>query len=245
MGKPAVSLVLNTYNRAPLLRNTLDSFVKQSFKDFEVVLIDDGTDAETPVVAAEQWPFPLRYHRMNREKKPGYGNPARPNNVGIRMAQADTIILQNAEVMHSGNEVIAKLLSLCGDNNAVFAQVHAANEYGGGAAWYCHKTFSPRPFFFCGALRKKWFEELRGFDEDIFPGYGFDDVQFADRLEKAGVTFDFSNIEVTHQFHGYSYVHGDPINALTEANYYEWKRKFKAGEVGLEVNLGHDWGRLF
>lgn len=242
MGKPAVSLVLNTYNRAPLLRNTLDSFVKQSFKDFEVVLVDDGTDAETPALAVEPWPFPLRYHRMNREKKPGYGNPARPNNVGIRMAQADTIILQNAEVMHSGNEVIAKLMALSDDNAATFAQVQAANQMGGFALWYCHRTFSARPFFFCGALRKAWFEKLRGFDED-YEYYGFDDCDFADRLAKCGVRFDYTDVDVTHQFHGYSCDSSDPKNQIPVWLYKKKTEDMAAGLIGIERNLGREWGK--
>ncbi len=232
MSKPAVSIVTTTFNRAPLLEKTLESFAYQQFKDYEVIVVDDGTDQETPALCGRSWPFPLGYVRLDRVKQPGYGNPAYPNNVGIRLAQADTIILQNAEVMHSRQEVILSLLGCVEDNNAVFAQVHAMNADGGGGQWYCHKTFSPRPFFFCGAIRKKWFDDLRGFDEHRFPGYGFDDVQFADRLTARGVRFDFTAIEVAHQFHGYSYVHGAPLNTQTELAYARWKHAFDLGKLG-------------
>lgn len=242
MNTPAVSLVLNTYNRARLLRNTLDSFVKQSFKDFEVVIVDDGDDTVTPKLVEEGWSFPITYHRMNRVKKPGYGNPARPNNVGIRLAKAETIILQNAECMHSGNEVIYKLRSLCDHTNAAFAQVQATNALGGFALWYCHKTFSPRPFFFCGALRKSWFEKLRGFDED-YEYYGMDDVDFADRLTASGVRFDYTDVEVTHQFHGYSCDSADANNQIPIWTYKKKTEDMAAGLIGVERNLGREWGQ--
>lgn len=242
MNKPAVSIIMTTYNRAPLLRNTLESFRKQSFTDYEVVVVDDGNDEETPQLVAETWPFPVKYHRLNREKYKGYNNPARPNNVGIRMAEGDTIILQNAECMHSGNEVILKLAAACGDNDCVFAQVFAADQTGGGNMWYCHKTFSPRPFFFCGALRKAWFDKLRGFDED-YTYYGMDDVDFADRLDKSGVKFVFSDIDVTHQWHPYSYDAGDGHNNIPILLHAQKTRDMAAGIIGVERNLGRDWGQ--
>jgi glycosyltransferase involved in cell wall biosynthesis len=48
---PAVSVIVPTYNRAHLLPRALDSILRQDFKDFEVIVIDDGsTDATRDVV---------------------------------------------------------------------------------------------------------------------------------------------------------------------------------------------------
>lgn len=241
-----VSIVITTFNRAPLLRKTFESFTRQDFKEFEVVVVDDGNDTETPKLCAEPWPFPLVYHRLNREKPVGYGNPARPNNVGIRMAKGEVIILQNAEVKHGAGEVIQKLKDLCGSNNAVFAQVEVLNEYGTGKSFYVHRSpvvgQGPRPFFFCGALRREWFEKLRGFDED-YQYYGYDDVDFADRLTAAGVTFDFTGIEVQHQWHPVSYHHDDPHNMIPALTYQRKTHAMKEGTIGIERNLDREWGQ--
>lgn len=43
---PEVSIVLPTYNRLPLLRKAIDSVLAQTFGDFELIVVDDGsTDA--------------------------------------------------------------------------------------------------------------------------------------------------------------------------------------------------------
>ncbi|PJF18645.1 IPT/TIG domain-containing protein [Paramicrosporidium saccamoebae] len=47
LGSPLVSVVLTHYNRPKLLQQALESLERQTFRNFEVVLVDDGsTDAE-------------------------------------------------------------------------------------------------------------------------------------------------------------------------------------------------------
>jgi glycosyltransferase involved in cell wall biosynthesis len=246
-GKPSVSVVITTFNRPQLLRTTLESFVTQVFEDYEVVVIDDGSDAETPALCnAACCPNrrPIRYFKLNRDRTQGYNNPARPNNAGIRQAQGDIIILQNAEVKHGANqEVIQRMSQLVGTSNAVFSQVEALNEYGMGKDWYVHPVNNPRPFFFCGALRKDIFEGLRGFDED-YQYYGFDDNDFADRLKSIGIKFDFTDIQTQHQWHPSSYDAADPHNAIPALTYHRKTNEMKAGTITAVRNLGREWGAL-
>ena len=44
---PFVSIVMPTYNAAEYLPDTLDGLTKQTFTDFEVIFVDDGSDDET------------------------------------------------------------------------------------------------------------------------------------------------------------------------------------------------------
>lgn len=43
MTRPAVSVILCTYNRAPLLPRAVESVLRQSFADWELVVVDDGS----------------------------------------------------------------------------------------------------------------------------------------------------------------------------------------------------------
>ena len=36
------SIIIPTYNRAHLIKNTIESVIKQSYKNFELLIIDDG-----------------------------------------------------------------------------------------------------------------------------------------------------------------------------------------------------------
>ncbi len=60
MSCPQVSVLVPTHNRASLIGHTLDSVARQTFRDYEVIIIDDGsTDGTGEVV--RQRPEPLRY----------------------------------------------------------------------------------------------------------------------------------------------------------------------------------------
>jgi len=45
---PKVTVIISTYNRANMLAEALDSVLKQSFKDFEVIVADDASTDATP-----------------------------------------------------------------------------------------------------------------------------------------------------------------------------------------------------
>lgn len=50
---PAVSICIPTYNGARYLAASLRSVLEQTFGDFEVVVVDDGSTDDTPVIAGE------------------------------------------------------------------------------------------------------------------------------------------------------------------------------------------------
>lgn len=49
---PLFSVIIPTFNRAALLREALDSVVRQTFRDFEVFVVDDGSSDDTEVVVS-------------------------------------------------------------------------------------------------------------------------------------------------------------------------------------------------
>jgi glycosyltransferase involved in cell wall biosynthesis len=54
MAFPMVSVVMSVLNAEKFLSETLDSILDQSFRDFEVILIDDGSTDDTPTIL-ERW----------------------------------------------------------------------------------------------------------------------------------------------------------------------------------------------
>lgn len=66
MEKPQVSVVIPTYNRPPQLQRTLEALAAQTLLAtlFEVVVVDDGSQASYAAVAAHAWPFQISFHRQ-------------------------------------------------------------------------------------------------------------------------------------------------------------------------------------
>ena len=90
--EPAVSVVLPTYNRAPLLGRALRSVLGQSYEDFEVLVIDDGSTDETAGVMATFGDPRIRYVQLARNTGAGAAR-----NVGIRMSRGKFLAFQDSD----------------------------------------------------------------------------------------------------------------------------------------------------
>lgn len=90
--KPAFSIVIPTFNRAGTLRTSLDSVIAQTFGDFEVLVMDDGSSDNTEEVVKSYGDSRIRY-----EWAPNSGGPATPRNRGIDAAIADWVCFLDAD----------------------------------------------------------------------------------------------------------------------------------------------------
>ena len=90
-GEPGlVSVVIPTYNRAYMLRETLDSVLAQSYRPIEVVLIDDGSTDDTAAVAAPYAPTVRCIRQPN-------GGVCKARNAGLAHARGEFIALLDSD----------------------------------------------------------------------------------------------------------------------------------------------------
>lgn len=80
------TIIIPTYNREEKLLNALNKLDKQTFKDFEVVIIDDGSENEYNINFSS-FSFDLIYHRNINNK-----GPAEARNIGVRLAKYDWVL---------------------------------------------------------------------------------------------------------------------------------------------------------
>ncbi len=106
MRAPAVSIIIPTYNRIRLLREALDSVHHQTFNDYEVIVVDDGSTE--PIVEAVR-DHPARPKLIRQQRR----GPAAARNRGIKEALADTVaFLDSDDLWHP--EKLAKFMdALC------------------------------------------------------------------------------------------------------------------------------------
>ncbi len=94
---PFFSIVIPTYNRADFLEETINSALQQTFRDFEIVLIDDGSTDNTADLIREKFgnnPQVRYYYQENKER-----GAARNN--GIKKSRGKYIIFFDSDdIMH-------------------------------------------------------------------------------------------------------------------------------------------------
>jgi len=50
--KPLVSVIIPTYNRSQMVQEAIDSVLEQDFTDYELIVVDDGSNDNTPEILA-------------------------------------------------------------------------------------------------------------------------------------------------------------------------------------------------
>ncbi|WP_157962693.1 glycosyltransferase family 2 protein [Chitinophaga deserti] len=88
------TVIIPTYNRADKLKNCLKSLENQTFKDFEVVVADDGSTDHTKAITESfmNSRLNLRYIYNNN-----WGGPAFPRNKGIEAATGEWLCFLDAD----------------------------------------------------------------------------------------------------------------------------------------------------
>lgn len=66
--EPLVSILMLTYNRAHFLPEAVSSVLAQSYKNFELIIIDDGSTDTTPAAVADFTDERIRYIRHEQNK---------------------------------------------------------------------------------------------------------------------------------------------------------------------------------
>lgn len=95
MAEPCISVVVPVHNRESLVAQAIDSVLSQSFVDFEVLVVDDGsTDGTSQVV--ERYGDPrVRLIRLGTNRG---SNPAR--NAGIRAARGSILCFLDSDDLY-------------------------------------------------------------------------------------------------------------------------------------------------
>jgi glycosyltransferase involved in cell wall biosynthesis len=93
--QPLVSVILPTYNRAHIVSKALQSVLSQTYRNFEVIVIDDGsTDNTKEIITNIACKDPrVKYFRNNENK-----GPAGARNVGINLAKGEFIAFIDDDV---------------------------------------------------------------------------------------------------------------------------------------------------
>ncbi len=86
-----ISVVIPLFNKELVIKKTIDSILAQSFQDFEVVVVDDGSsDNSVEVVKEYKDPRVLMYKKNN-------GGPSSARNYGVNKSNGEWILFLDAD----------------------------------------------------------------------------------------------------------------------------------------------------
>jgi glycosyltransferase involved in cell wall biosynthesis len=214
VASPAFSVIVPTYNRAESLSKVIESLFAQSFQDFEIIVVDDGsTDATESTVEKLQ---KKSAHALLYFKQQNNGAGA-ARNLGIKHANGELVLFIDDDVLPIPNlieEHVSAHKRHSGINIAIVgpvfhapelklspfmrwldkgpAFVHSRAEDGAELDYLC----------FCTAnisLKRHFMLENGVFDEKFRPF--FEDIELGFRLKRQGLRIILNKRAVGYHLH--------------------------------------------
>lgn len=171
------SIVIPLYNKEKFILKTLESIINQTFKDFEIIIVDDGS-TDNGVKVVEQ----INDSRITIYRKPN-GGVSKARNYGISYAKYDFIAFMDADdswysdYLYSMSELILKYPE-CGifgsAHNVIFEHKTISNGInvpeGIVENWF--KTMLETPVSWTSAtiVKKSVFDNVGGFPVGMVAG---------------------------------------------------------------------------
>ena len=170
-----ISIITPTYNCKPTIRETFNSVLRQSFSDYEMIVVDgDSTDGTQELLREYEPQFLGRMRWISEPDKGLYD----AMNKGIKMATGDVVGIINSDDYYDNDDAFIAINSAFEDNPSVQAIygdvrfVHPQNlnktvRYYSGNKFRLWKMrwgwFPAHPTFF---TYRKFFEEYGYYHED-------------------------------------------------------------------------------
>ncbi len=117
---PRVSVVLPTYNRSTVIGRAIKSVLEQTYVDFELIVVDDGSTDSTLNVLDRYDPSRVRVITLKKNS-----GPCRARNIGISAAQGELIAFHDSDDEWLPNKLALQLDKLTHPQQESHRQVGA------------------------------------------------------------------------------------------------------------------------
>lgn len=104
--KPIVSVIIPTFNRAKTLKRSVRSVLDQSFRDLEVIIVDDCSNDDTIEIVRkiEEYDNRVRFYRLNKNS-----GACIARNFGIQKARGQYIAFQDSDDEWDKDKILFQL----------------------------------------------------------------------------------------------------------------------------------------
>jgi len=187
---PFFSVIITAYNKAKFLKRALNSLIAQSEKNWEGVIIDDGSEDETPRIAEEYLSLDPRLSYFRQSNK----GPGAAKNAGIKSASGKYITFLDADDEYKYNHLKERkaLLLKKTDIDLLWGGYEVIGDKLVPNVWERGKKISIDECLVGGTfvIKSELAKELE------FPDINFgDDVEFYNRANESGAKIEKINLE--------------------------------------------------
>ncbi|MCI5120563.1 MAG: glycosyltransferase [Candidatus Electrothrix sp. AUS4] len=185
--KPTVSVVITCYNYGEYLAGCLESVLSQTYTDYEIIIIDDGSTDNTSDVVK---PYCNQYSLIQYIKQENAGQ-ANAKNQGIKKARGQFIAFLDADDLWHPKKLEKQMVLFADDNvGVVYSRQRFVDEDGKPIQQKkgrVQQTLLPKSGkittalfidnfvpFSSSVVRSECFKEFEGFDESIAMGIDWD-----------------------------------------------------------------------
>lgn len=138
-----ISLITVTYNSAGSLRDTIESILRQTYKDVEYIIVDGlSQDGTVDIVREYEQVFGGRMRWISEKDKGLYD----AMNKGINMATGDIVGILNSDDFFTSNTVLQSVAEAFFDDiDAVYGDIHFVrpSDLSKSVRYYSSRNFRP------------------------------------------------------------------------------------------------------
>ena len=221
-----ISIIIPTHQRANILRMTLEALQKQTFKDFEVIVVSDGPDSKTDdLMTGLEWNFEFQYFAIPKSQQ------GIARNRGVEKARGKYVLLIGDDILLASDAVEKHLAA---HEKIADGRQESFSAVLGFTTWDPTINITPRMRWmektglqfgypkiqkyahdFISEDQQQWFTYTshislssrklfqHQFREDVSL-YGWEDIEWGKRLADAGIPLYYEPDAVAYHHHSYS-----------------------------------------
>ena len=187
-----VSIIIPCYKQAHFLNEALQSVLNQTYKNWECIIVNDGSPDDTEIIAKQWCEKDERFSYLFKKN----GGLSSARNAGIKKSKGEYILpLDSDDIIDS--EFLSKLVPYLNKNNSLAIVTCYSKFFTGKISNVVHelkpKGDTYRNFLFENSLiatslyRKKCWDKVGGYDENM--KNGFEDWEFWIAITKSGLKY--------------------------------------------------------
>lgn len=136
---PKISVIIPVYNTEKYLKECVDSVLNQSFRDFEVILVDDGSIDSSPQICDEYVNKDNRVSVFHKENE----GLSMARNDGLAHSKGDFILFLDSDDFWMGEDFLGSIVDFAKSKNDDFSYI----EFNRSRFYPSENSYSPCPSF--------------------------------------------------------------------------------------------------